>query len=1224
MSEAASKARARRSSPAQLASAMGPSATSATRDSAPGALYSAGPALGLGGIQRQVAVNEPGDRHEQEADAAADRVTSGKDVDPTAMSPVTADTLTQSAPAVEPAKPEEKKPEAAVQKAGATPEKKPEENKPVQKADAKAPEKKPEENKPVQKADAKAPEKKPEENKPIQKAEAAKPEEKKPDLPVQKEGGSDGGSSASSAASQAIASKGAGKPLNSGTRDTLESRMGADFGHVRVHDDAAAQASARALNARAFTHGNDIWLGSGASQSDTRLMAHEATHVVQQAGGVHRMVQRTGPAPAAPLKSPAGEIDVANSRMTLPFVEIPKFKADFLGDVNKKNVALRKGGDRDTDQRQIWLTELGADVEAAAEKKITEQPGGVPKPEAAAGKTATDPKDRVYFYRLGDANKNLLIGTPAELKSQFVIPRWDKSGRPRAMDVDHKIEWQLGGEDKTNNMQVLDAKANRSAGSTINSQVRKFMKAAIKPHVGKDPFKTMPTEKELSALKATYTITVGEIKGVDGLDSKNPIADKDANWSATQVKAVEEPFKALKPLTQTEIDAIKGSAEKLVLFPLESGGSPKEIPWKEGLTGPQQGKLADKGFKSFHDATISYDNTARTGNIHGIFKPKKPKTIKEIPIDLPLVGIPDLPYTARMQKGGLLQSMKHAELYALSPIEFQEANLDDTRGIVARGRVMPSLELLKNFPLEIVVEGDDVRMEVTITKDAFKLPGPIQITEGAIVLALGTSGPEVEGTLGLKVERLGEGSIRAKMGSHGLELHGAFFLDKKVFDRADIELHYVDDVLSGKGTIGIPKGKVRGIKSATFTAGFTGPEFFANGTVEPDIPAVESAAMSINYGKDTGLKFSGDLKLKQDTPGIAEGQIHVEASQAPGSDAFKVKGVGSAKPKIPGFNTSLKVSYDDGLFDASITAAYEKGRLKGSVTVGATNRPVADGAPAGAGEPNGKAITVYGGGSVTVLIAPWLQGTVGVTLTPTGSIKLVGTVGIPGVLNVFPEKKLDKNIFSIGIDIPIVGVAVAGQRIGIFANISGGLDLSAGVGPGQLQELQLTVHYDPEKEAETRVQGDAKLHVPAHAGLRLFVRGGIGAGIPVVSAQAGLEVGASLGLEGALDTGVHVDWTPTKGLTLDAEASVYVEPKLKVDLTGFVKVEADLWVTTIELYNKRWQLAAFEYGSNLRFGLTAPIHYDEGTGFDLSLDKIKFQVPEINPKAMLSDIIDRI
>jgi hypothetical protein len=37
-----------------------------------------------------------------------------------------------------------------------------------------------------------------------------------------------------------------------------------------------------ALGARAFAHGNDIFLGAGESADDLALMAHEATHVAQQ------------------------------------------------------------------------------------------------------------------------------------------------------------------------------------------------------------------------------------------------------------------------------------------------------------------------------------------------------------------------------------------------------------------------------------------------------------------------------------------------------------------------------------------------------------------------------------------------------------------------------------------------------------------------------------------------------------------------------------------------------------------------------------------------------------------------------------------------------------------------------------------------------------------------------------------------------------------------------
>ena len=75
-----------------------------------------------------------------------------------------------------------------------------------------------------------------------------------------------------------------GQPLASSTRSFFEPRFGADFSQVRVHTDARAQRAARDINAKAFTHRNNIFLGTGQSSSDLGLMAHELTHTIQQGG----------------------------------------------------------------------------------------------------------------------------------------------------------------------------------------------------------------------------------------------------------------------------------------------------------------------------------------------------------------------------------------------------------------------------------------------------------------------------------------------------------------------------------------------------------------------------------------------------------------------------------------------------------------------------------------------------------------------------------------------------------------------------------------------------------------------------------------------------------------------------------------------------------------------------------------------------------------------------
>ena len=111
-----------------------------------------------------------------------------------------------------------------------------------------------------------------------------------------------------------------GQPLDFSTRAFMEHRFGHDFGNVRVHSDARAAASARSINARAYTVGHDIVFGAGAFAPDgpsgRRLLAHELAHVVQQSGprsASGQLLQRqpddpsTKEAPPAKETSPAKE-----------------------------------------------------------------------------------------------------------------------------------------------------------------------------------------------------------------------------------------------------------------------------------------------------------------------------------------------------------------------------------------------------------------------------------------------------------------------------------------------------------------------------------------------------------------------------------------------------------------------------------------------------------------------------------------------------------------------------------------------------------------------------------------------------------------------------------------------------------------------------------------------------------------------------------------------------
>jgi hypothetical protein len=94
-----------------------------------------------------------------------------------------------------------------------------------------------------------------------------------------------------------------GQPLDPNLRSLMESRFGRSLEQVRVHTGPRAAESADALDSKAFSVGREVIFGKGNYAPDTvegrRLLAHELTHVLQQAGG-------TGPG-AAPDKSPRPE-----------------------------------------------------------------------------------------------------------------------------------------------------------------------------------------------------------------------------------------------------------------------------------------------------------------------------------------------------------------------------------------------------------------------------------------------------------------------------------------------------------------------------------------------------------------------------------------------------------------------------------------------------------------------------------------------------------------------------------------------------------------------------------------------------------------------------------------------------------------------------------------------------------------------------------------------------
>lgn len=327
-----------------------------------------------GFFQAKLAVNEPGDTYEQEADAVANTVVNKANGKKAVQQKEISSVQRLSTPAEDEKvgtndarmKKDKDIQEKAIQKMG-EPDKekkdvqkmdepKKEEKKEVQKKEEpkkeeekvqKKEEPKKEEDKPVQKMDEPKKEEKKEvqkkaepmkeEKKEVQKKEEPKKEEEKKTAVQTKHESGSGTSDAVSAGIERSAGK--GKMLPPAALNEMNRGFGVDFSGVRIHNDNESVHLSSDLEAQAFTHGKDIYFNEGkfdpASKDGKTLLAHELTHVVQQKGSELRPAIRQQPTAAQPATQ-----HVANISTPVPGSVQPTPAGNVEMDINGVKVVI--------------------------------------------------------------------------------------------------------------------------------------------------------------------------------------------------------------------------------------------------------------------------------------------------------------------------------------------------------------------------------------------------------------------------------------------------------------------------------------------------------------------------------------------------------------------------------------------------------------------------------------------------------------------------------------------------------------------------------------------------------------------------------------------------------------------------------------------------------------------------------------------------------------------
>ncbi len=1028
--------------------------------------------------------------------------------------------------------------------------------------------------------------------------------------------------------------KGFGQPLPASERRFFEPRFGVDLSSVRIHTDSTASALAKQLNAEAFTYGRDIFFNSGrynpSTSSGKKLLAHELTHVLQQNSAMKRLQMKKTEKQTSqvdPTKFPEsiGRFEPESERIVFDKVTIAGFKLkahrgalynDHLPLIYHKN--FNRGS---TNQRQIWETGIET---SAIQRKIKEILKNSFKEDSI-----DEGKTYVVKVNLKDRNVPLYyFGTVKDISRKLVIPQWGgTSKRPpsRFFHVDHIVELQLadwggkgsGWANTLTNMELLEGKLNQTSGRYIKGQINKKVKGFInktKTPDGKSPFGTSPGDVKKNYHLVFKRAVAGKYDKISSLDF----------WTKEDIKQ----GKHLAPVRAALLSEIGGQGYVRV-FPTEAGGLGKSFKWPGKLDKTEAEWFGAPFIITRKDFNVRDNKDNKKGKTFGYFYVNiDPENKIFYPFEkgdhvVEISRIADADFAGYINKSSIRKMLHRLKIKKASPVQIDTFDLMPDGGIFCSGRVLTDIPLFNKADIQFQMEKDRFSLFKTFTVEDIEVPEPFSITSSTLTLFGDTKrGVGLEGKIDFGIKELGEGYIKASVSTgESLALEGMFSFEHNIFDPASVKVSYKDRMFSVEGNIGIPSGKVKGIKNAVIKVQYSEKDgrVSADGNAELDIPGLKSASVQVNYSKDE-FSISGSAELGSDIPGIKSGNISVSISRKGPEKQYSLKAKGEAVPDIPGVNTNLQVTYDDGLLLITGKAQYSKGMLSGEVEINVSNRQIdKDGRPT---EGLSDRLNIYGGGELTITFTPWLKGTAGVRFLPDGQLQVSGTIGLPSSVDVFKRKSIpEKSLFSLNFDIPIFAIPVGPKSIGLVATIRGSLKAYAGIGPGRLEALELSVVYNPAREEDTVVTGKGKFVVPADAGLRLAVSASIGLSAVVGGVEGGLEVAGGVGLSARAEAGVGVQWSPRTGIVLQALLAATIEPKFRFDIEGFIRA----WFA---FYEKRWawNLAHYEYGPNFKFGMYLPITYKEGEPFDISFRDIKFVTPEINKdflRGLINDIRNR-
>jgi outer membrane protein OmpA-like peptidoglycan-associated protein len=227
-----------------------------------------------------------------------------------------------------------------------------------------------------------------------------------------------------------------GQPLDTATRAYFEPRFGHDFSKVRIHADARASESARAVSAVAYTVGHDVVFGAGrhepGTQAGRELLAHELTHVVQQSGAPLASTLRIGSV-ADPSEKEAEAVAAGATKIPAAAAPVSRLvQRQAIGTDSDSND--QTGTDLAAQNQQASSTD-SASQSAASGAASDEKPEVCPPPTDMACPAGTDPTTGVSKTIVFPVDSSTL-STAQKADLDAAAATWNSGGASGMVRVD--------------------------------------------------------------------------------------------------------------------------------------------------------------------------------------------------------------------------------------------------------------------------------------------------------------------------------------------------------------------------------------------------------------------------------------------------------------------------------------------------------------------------------------------------------------------------------------------------------------------------------------------------------------------------------------------------------------------------------------------------------------------------------------------------------------------